>query len=205
MNLSIQVDDNKLSGKVFRVEGFLYLKDAEDASESEEKKENPTPEKPDITPEEKEEQKSDTSADSGTIEEVPQPTVTADGYENDGNTTVIAYGKLKTLMNIRSGNTADSVLVATYRKNTFVPILQYCSNEWLRIVCTQSSSGYAYVCNVDEVYAIIGRDIYTVDKNDTIKTVAEKTLGDTERFEEIKALNEMKDNVVAEGLVLLIP
>ena len=68
-------------------------------------------------------------------------------YKNDGGEQVIAYARLKTLMNIRAGNALDAELITTYRKNTIVEVLQECDNGWLRIKCPESRNGYAYVSN----------------------------------------------------------
>ncbi|MCC8103684.1 MAG: LysM peptidoglycan-binding domain-containing protein [Clostridiales bacterium] len=146
-----------------------------------------------------------TDTDSETPETDDVDTGETGDAENDGNTEVIGYAKLRTMMNIRDKNSLDSEIVTIYKKDTFVPILQYCSNSWVRIICEEADCGYAYVCNTDNVYLIIGKSIYTVQKGDTIKSIAADLLGDEERYTEIKTLNEFSSNVIAEGQVLLIP
>lgn len=56
-------------------------------------------------------------------------------YDYDGNDTPISYAKLKTLMNIRCGNSLDAESLTTYRKGTVVEVLQVCGDGWLRIRC----------------------------------------------------------------------
>lgn len=65
----------------------------------------------------------DTPEESG--EEFPE----AVEYENDGGEKVVAYARLKTLMNIRAGNALDADLIAVYRKGTIVEVLQECGNS----------------------------------------------------------------------------
>lgn len=190
MSMKLVVENEAVSGKAVRVKGVLYLEETEEASDND----LPT----ESIPKEDE-------ADKTTESEAPQPPLTDNGYQCDGNSEVIGYGEIRTLLNVRMGNSPDAPRITTYRKDTIVEILEFCSNEWLRIVCRESSTGYAYVCNVDNVYVTVGKGIYTVQDGDTINTVAQKTLGSASRYEEIKRLNGMKDNVIAEGLVLLIP
>lgn len=191
-------DDNP-SGKPVYVRGVLYLDDV--------------PEEPDggtadsgggsmDVPNEAGDGEPDNSGDT---ELPPEPDANPVEYENDGNIATIGYGELKTLMNIRVGNTETAERITVYKKDTLVEILQFCSNGWLRIRCLESDKGFAYVSNEDGIYATVGRDIYTVKEGDTFKSIAAKTLGDESRYEEIKMLNGMKDNVLSVGLVLLIP
>ncbi|MCD7785731.1 MAG: LysM peptidoglycan-binding domain-containing protein [Oscillospiraceae bacterium] len=151
----------------------------------------------------------ETSGDTEDPEKAPETDAVDTGEvsdtENDGNTEPIGYVKLRTMMNIRDKNSLDSEIVTIYKKDTIAPALQYCSNSWVRIACEEAECGYAYVCNTDNVYLIIGKSIYTVQKGDTIKSIAADLLGDEERYTEIKALNEFSSNVIAEGQVLLIP
>lgn len=58
----------------------------------------------------------------------------------------IAYGKLKTLMNIREMPDTSAEVVAIYKKNTLIEIVEFCAG-WLKIKCTEAASGLAYVLN----------------------------------------------------------
>ncbi len=199
MSMKLVVEDETIPGKQVKVTGILYLEEiAEGGTDTETGTDgDSTYTPPTDTPVE--------SEDPTTETEVPQEPLPESKYQCDGNTEVIGYGEIRTLLNVRLGNSSDAPRITTYRKDTIVEILEFCANEWLRIVCKESGTGYAYVCNVDDVYVTVGRGIYTVQDGDTIKTVAQKTLGSASRYEEIKRLNGMKDNVIAEGLVLLIP
>ncbi|MCC8068030.1 MAG: LysM peptidoglycan-binding domain-containing protein [Clostridiales bacterium] len=207
--------DESMFGKPLRVSGTIYL---EDASEDEDTGSTDTGT---TTGDQDTEDQGTGDQDSGELDtdgsgtdtdsqnETPETDDVDTGEtgdaENDGNTEVIGYAKLRTMMNIRDKNSLDSEIVTIYKKDTFVPILQYCSNSWVRIICEEADCGYAYVCNTDNVYLIIGKSIYTVQKGDTIKSIAADLLGDEERYTEIKSLNEFSSNVIAEGQVLLIP
>ncbi|MCD8098042.1 MAG: LysM peptidoglycan-binding domain-containing protein [Lachnospiraceae bacterium] len=207
--------DESMFGKPLKVSGTIVL---EDASEDDEAVETEVGTDTDTNTEEQnteeqntETQSSDSQEEQNTDEQQETPetdavdTGSVDDAENDGNTEVIGYAKLRTMMNIRDKNSLDSEIVTIYKKDTIVPILQYCSNSWARIVCEEADCGYAYVCNTDNVYLIIGKSIYTVEKGDTIKSIAAALLEDEERYTEIKTLNEFSSNVIAEGQVLLIP
>lgn len=203
--------DESMFGKPLRVSGTIYLEDTSEDEDTGSTTADQDTENQGTGDQESGELDTDGSGtdDSDTDNETPETddvdTGEAGDAENDGNTEVIGYAKLRTMMNIRDKNSLDSEIVTIYKKDTFVPILQYCSNSWVRIICEEADCGYAYVCNTDNVYLIIGRSIYTVQKGDTIKSIAADLLGDEERYTEIKSLNEFSSNVIAEGQVLLIP
>lgn len=126
-------------------------------------------------------------------------------YENDGGEQVIAYARLKTLMNIRTGNALDAELITTYRKNTVVEVLQECGNGWLRIKCPESRTGYAYVSNEEGQYAFVGKGLYTVAARDNLWKIAEKHLGNGTRYTEIRQLNGLTCNIIRVGMPLILP
>lgn len=141
----------------------------------------------------------DTPVESG--EEFPE----AVEYENDGGEKVVACARLKTLMNIRAGNALDADLIAIYRKDTIVEILQECGNGWLRIKCPESATGFAYVSNEEEQYAFVGKGLYTVAVRDNLCKIAEKKLGDGTRYTEIRQLNGLTCNIIRVGMPLILP
>ena len=126
-------------------------------------------------------------------------------YKNDGGEQVIAYARLKTLMNIRTGNAPDAELITTYRKNAIVEVLQECGNGWLRIRCPESRTGYAYVSNEEGQYAFVGRGLYTVAARDNLWKIAEKQLGNGTRYTEIRQLNGLTCNIIRVGMPLILP
>ena len=134
-------------------------------------------------------------------EEFPE----AVAYENDGGGKVVAYARLKTLMNIRAGNALDADLITVYRKGTIVEVLQECGNGWLRIKCRESAAGFAYVSNEEGQYAFVGKGLYTVAVRDNLWTIAEKQLGDGTRYTEIRQLNGLTCNIIRVGMPLILP
>lgn len=106
----------------------------------------------------------------GSNEEFPE----AVEYENDGGENVVAYARLKTLMNIRTGNSLDAELITVYRKGTIVEILQECGNGWLRIKCAESPTGFAYVSNEEGQYAFVGKGLYFKKKAPDMTVTEEK-------------------------------
>lgn len=126
-------------------------------------------------------------------------------YENDGGEKVVAYARLKTLMNIRAGNALDADLIAVYRKGTIVEVLQECGNGWLRIKCAESPTGFAYVSNEEGQYAFVGKGLYTVAVRDNLWKIAEKHLGDGTRYTEIRQLNGLTCNIIRVGMPLILP
>lgn len=134
-------------------------------------------------------------------EEFPE----AVAYENNGGEKVVAYARLKTLMNIRAGNALDADLITVYRKGTIVEVLQECGNGWLRIKCRESATGYAYVSNEEGQYAFVGKGLYTVAARDNLWKIAEKKLSDGTRYTEIRQLNGLTCNIIRVGMPLILP
>lgn len=211
MALTLTIDDSS-TGKALRVNGILYLEDVSDedvsgntdgSSQDTDSQDTGNQDTDDPATDDQDTGRDTDEEETPKTDEVDTGTVT--DAENDGNTEPIGYVKLRTMMNIRDKNSLDSEIVTIYKKDTIAAALQYCSNSWVRIVCEEADCGYAYVCNTDNIYLIIGKSIYTVQKGDTIKSIAADLLGDEERYTEIKELNEFSSNVIAEGQVLLIP
>ena len=50
----------------------------------------------------------------------------------------IAYGKLKTLMNIREMPDTSAEVVTIYKKNTLIEIVEFCAG-WLKIKCPEAA------------------------------------------------------------------
>lgn len=126
-------------------------------------------------------------------------------YENDGNEKAVAYARLKTLMNIRAGNALDADLIAVYRKDTIVEVLQECGNGWLRVKCAESPIGFAYVSNEEGQYAHVGKSLYTVASQDNLWKIAEEQLGDGTRYTQIRQLNGLTCNIIRVGMPLILP
>lgn len=137
----------------------------------------------------------------GTDKEFPE----AVEYDYDGNDTLIAYAKLKTLMNIRDGNSLDAESLTTYRKGTVVEVLQVCGNGWLRIRCPESDTGFAYVNGEDMYIFGLGKKLYTVSPKDNLWKIAEEQTGDGTRYTEIRELNGLTCNVIRVGMQLVLP
>ena len=126
-------------------------------------------------------------------------------YEYDGNDAPVAYAKLKTLMNIRDGNSLDAESITTYKKDTVVEVLQVCENGWLRIRCAESGTGFAYV-NGDRQYIYgLGKKLYTVAAKDNLWKIAEEQMGDGTRYPEIRERNGLTCNVIRVGMQLVLP
>ena len=137
----------------------------------------------------------------GTDKEFPE----ALEYDYDGNDTPIAYAKLKTLMNIRDGNSLDAESLTTYRKGTVVEVLQVCGNGWLRIRCPESDTGFAYVNGEDMYIFGLGKKLYMVSPKDNLWKIAEEQIGDGTRYTEIRELNGLTCNVIRVGMQLVLP
>ena len=116
----------------------------------------------------------------------------------------IAYGKLKTLMNIREMPDTSAEVVTIYKKNTLIEIVEFCAG-WLKIKCPEAASGLAYVLNSADTYAFTASKIYTVVPGDNLWKIAEKELGDGSRCADIRALNGLTSNAIRVGMKLLIP
>lgn len=116
----------------------------------------------------------------------------------------IAYGKLKTLMNIRQKPDMNSEIVAVYKKNTIVDVVEFCDG-WLKIKCMEAESGTAYVLNSADTYAFTASKLYEVLPGDNLWKIAEKELGDGARYVSIRSLNGLTSNAIRVGMKLLIP
>ena len=132
-----------------------------------------------------------------------------DGKENEFPTAeelpaTIAYGKLKTLMNIREMPDLNAQIVTVYKKNTLVEVVEFCAG-WLKIKCPEAESGMAYVLNSADTYAFTADRIYVVLPGDNLWRIAEKELGDGTRYGEIRTLNGLTSNAIRVGMKLLIP
>lgn len=126
-------------------------------------------------------------------------------YEYDGNDAPVAYAKLKTLMNIRDGNSLEAESITTYKKDTVVEVLQVCENGWFRIRCIESGTGFAYVSG-DAMYNHgLGSKLYTVAAKDNLWKIAEEQLGDGTRYPEIRERNGLTCNVIRVGMQLVLP
>lgn len=126
-------------------------------------------------------------------------------YDYDGNDTPIAYAKLKTLMNIRDGNSLDAESITTYKKDAVVEVLQVCGDGWLRILCPESDTGFAYVSGNALYIHGLGRKLYTVSPKDNLWKIAEEQIGDGTRYTEIRELNGLTCNVIRVGMQLVLP
>ena len=126
-------------------------------------------------------------------------------YDCDGNDQPIAYARLSTLMNIRSGNSMDAEPVTTYKKDTLVEILQFCEGNWLRIRCPESETGFAYVSGQEQYLYGIGKKVYTVAAKDNLWKIAEEQIGSGTRYTEIRELNGLTCNVIRVGMKLVMP
>ena len=116
----------------------------------------------------------------------------------------IAYGKLKTLMNIREMPDTSADVVTIYKKNTLIEIVEFCAG-WLKIKCPEAASGLAYVLNSADTYAFTASRVYKVVPGDNLWKIAERELGDGSRCADIRTLNGLTSNAIRVGMKLLIP
>ena len=187
-----RVFDN--DGNVIYPEEAVPATGAEDTEEhpvlDEPEEKTPEEESPDEEPAADEEKKSDSAKEEyPTAEEFP---------------ATMAYGKLKTLMNIREMPDTGAEVVTVYKKNTLIEIVEFCAG-WLKIKCPEAASGLAYVLNSADTYAFTASKIYTVAPGDNLWKIAEKELGDGSRCADIRALNGLTSNAIRVGMKLLIP
>lgn len=145
--------------------------------------------------------------EQNTADEVPSndefPAATE--YETDDNEKTIAYARLKTLMNIREGNSLEADILTTCKKDTILEVLQFCAGGWLRVRSAISGTGYAYVSNEEGQYADIGYGLYTVKRGDNLWMIAEEQLGDGTRYTELRTLNGLTSNATRVGMQLILP
>ena len=116
----------------------------------------------------------------------------------------IAYGKLKTLMNIREMPDTGAEVVTVYKRNTLIEIVEFCAG-WLKIKCPEAVSGLAYVLNSADTYAFTASKIYTVVPGDNLWKIAERELGSGSRCADLRVLNGLTSNAIRVGMKLLIP
>ena len=116
----------------------------------------------------------------------------------------IAFGKLKTLMNIRKEPSLEAEIVTVYPMNTIVGVLETCDN-WLKIKCPEAEGGIAYVLNEEDAYVFVGKDVYEVVAGDNLWRIAERKLGSGTRYTDIRELNGLTSNAIRIGMKLLLP
>lgn len=117
----------------------------------------------------------------------------------------LKYGKLKSEMNIRDEASTDGRIVAVYTQGVIIEIVKVSANEWYKIKCIESETGYAYVSNTNSAYIAVGRSVYTVQKGDSLWKISQSILGNGVKYAEIKELNGLTSDMVSVGTQLLIP
>lgn len=206
-NAKAKCDENP-GNRVFDNDGnVIYPEEAVPVTGTEESEEQPVLDEPEEKEvEEQEQPKEDTPADKEEhTEEKKEATVDEDEFPTaEELPATIAYGKLKTLMNIRKKPSLDAEVVAVYKKNTLVEVIQFCDG-WLKIKCAEAEDGVAYVLNSTDSYAFTASKIYTVVPGDNLWQIAEKELGDGNRCADIRTLNGLTSNAIRVGMKLLIP
>ena len=141
-------------------------------------------------------------------EDKPSDDAPGDGEEDfpsaEPQPDAVAFGKLKTLMNIRKKPSLEAEVVTVYPMNTIVEVLEVCDN-WLKIKCPEAEDGIAYVLNEDDAYVFVGRDVYEVVAGDNLWRIAERTLGSGTHYTDIRELNGLTSNAIRIGMKLLLP
>lgn len=204
-NAKAKCDENPGS-RVFDNDGnVIYPEEAVPVTGAEESEEQSVLDEPEEK-EAEEQPKEDTPADNPEkVEEKEEATVDENEFPTaEELPATIAYGKLKTLMNIRKKPSLDAEVVAIYKKNTLVEVIQFCDG-WLKIKCAVAEDGVAYVLNSADTYAFTASKIYTVVPGDNLWQIAEKELGDGNRCADIRTLNGLTSNAIRVGMKLLIP
>lgn len=200
-NAKAKCDENPGS-RVFDNDGnVIYPEEAVPVTGAEEAEEKPVMDEPEgKAPEEESSEEKDTPVTDEQKEEAGKEEYpTAEELP-----TAIAYGKLKTLMNIREMPDTSAEVVTIYKKNTLIEIVEFCAG-WLKIKCPEATSGLSYVLNSADTYAFTASKIYTVVPGDNLWKIAEKELGDGSRCADIRALNGLTSNAIRVGMKLLIP
>lgn len=200
-NAKAKCDENPGS-RVFDNDGnVIYPEEAVPVTGAEEAEEKPVMDEPEgKAPEEESSEEKDTPVTDEQKEEAGKEEYpTAEELP-----AAIAYGKLKTLMNIREMPDTSAEVVTIYKKNTLIEIVEFCAG-WLKIKCLEAASGLAYVLNSADTYAFTASKIYTVVPGDNLWKIAEKELGDGSRCADIRALNGLTSNAIRVGMKLLIP
>lgn len=141
-------------------------------------------------------------------EDKPSDDAPGDGEEDfpsaEPQPDAVAFGKLKTLMNIRKEPSLEAEVVTVYPMNTIVEVLEVCDN-WLKIKCPEAEDGIAYVLNEDDAYVFVGRDVYEVVAGDNLWRIAERKLGSGTHYTDIRELNGQTSNAIRIGMKLLLP
>lgn len=141
-------------------------------------------------------------------EDKPSDDAPGDGEEDfpsaEPQPDAVAFGKLKTLMNIRKEPSLEAEVVTVYPMNTIVEVLEVCDN-WLKIKCPEAEDGIAYVLNEDDAYVFVGRDVYEVVAGDNLWRIAERKLGSGTHYTDIRELNGLTSNAILIGMKLLLP
>lgn len=141
-------------------------------------------------------------------EDKPSDDAPGDGEEDfpsaEPQPDAVAFGKLKTLMNIRKEPSLEAEVVTVYPMNTIVEVLEVCDN-WLKIKCPEAEDGIAYVLNEDDAYVFVGRDVYEVVAGDNLWRIAERKLGSGTHYTNIRELNGLTSNAIRIGMKLLLP
>lgn len=141
-------------------------------------------------------------------EDKPSDDASGDGEEDfpsaEPQPDAVAFGKLKTLMNIRKEPSLEAEVVTVYPMNTIVEVLEVCDN-WLKIKCPEAEDGIAYVLNEDDAYVFVGRDVYEVVAGDNLWRIAERKLGSGTHYTDIRELNGLTSNAIRIGMKLLLP
>lgn len=141
-------------------------------------------------------------------EDKPSDDAPGDGEEDfpsaEPQPDAVAFGKLKTLMNIRKEPSLEAEDVTVYPMNTIVEVLEVCDN-WLKIKCPEAEDGIAYVLNEDDAYVFVGRDVYEVVAGDNLWRIAERKLGSGTHYTDIRELNGLTSNAIRIGMKLLLP
>ena len=201
-NAKAKCDENPGS-RVFDNDGnVIYPEEAVPVTGAEESEEQPVLDKPEEK-EAEEQSKEDAPADESDKDE--ESTVNEDEFPTaEELPATIAYGKLKTLMNIRKKPDTSAEVITVYKKNTLVEVVQFCDG-WLKIKCPETEDGVAYVLNSTDSYAFTASKIYTVVPGDNLWKIAEKELGNGNRCADIRTLNGLTSNAIRVGMKLLIP
>ena len=192
-NAKTKCDENPGS-HVFAEDGTVIYPEDEPTTGGETKTGEETSEEQPI-PDTPEEDKPSDDAPGGTEEDFPSAAPQPDA---------IAFGKLKTLMNIRKKPSLEAEVVTVYPMNTIVEVLELCDN-WLKIKCLEAEEGIAYVLNEDGTYAFVGKAVYDVVAGDNLWRIAERKLGSGTRYTDIRELNGLTSNTIRIGMKLLLP
>lgn len=163
-NAKAKCDENPGS-RVFDNDGnVIYPEEAVPVTGAEEAEEKPVMDEPEgKAPEEESSEEKDTPVTDEQKEEAGKEEYpTAEELP-----AAIAYGKLKTLMNIREMPDTSAEVVTIYKKNTLIEIVEFCAG-WLKIKCPEAASGLAYVLNSADTYAFTASKIYKVVPGDNL-------------------------------------